>query len=102
MEKAVQSSAHHVEANSQAPRPGETLPGGDPDDLDPAIPRGSSSTILLDEKSMVGARSRNHNPHTTKDGFTIDDVAEAHEWAHTLHADRVAHLMGTNTEYVGG
>lgn len=100
MEKAAQSSAHHVEANSQAPRPGEGLPGGDDGDADPPGIPSAGSTILVNEKSMVGARSHNHNPPTTNDGYTINDVAQAHDWAHTLHSDRVANLIGTNTEYV--
>lgn len=105
MEKAVQVSAHHVESSPQA-RHSDGLPtedGGDGGSDPPPIPHASSTgecQASLDEISPVGARSQtpqNNNPHDGKPSCDVDDV---HIWAHTVPAAKVAHLLGSNIEYV--
>lgn len=97
MEKPVQTSSHHVESSAQA-RLGEGIlaedDGGDP----PPIPSAGSTSKdpeLLNEKSLVGARS----PSTTtthQDGDVVGAVVTIHDWAHTVSTDSVAHALGTS------
>lgn len=98
MEKTVQTSSHHVESSAQA-RLGEGVlaedDGGDP----PPIPSAGSTSKgpgLLNEESLVGARSASTTPisHGDENG----NVASIHDWAHTATFDGIAKALGTSVE----
>jgi hypothetical protein len=104
MEKTVQTSVQHVESGSQTRQDGLQSAADDGGNDPPPIPHASStgkSTVLLNEKQPVGARSQNnkHNHEfstlAVHDSQSVDNVPD---WAHTAAFDRVARLLGTNAE----
>lgn len=104
MEKTVQTSVQHVESGSQTRQDGLQPAADDGGNDPPPIPNASStgkSTVLLNEKQPVGARSQynkhNHDVNTLAVQQT-QDVNNVPDWAHTVVFDHVARLLGTNVE----
>jgi hypothetical protein len=104
MEKTVQTSVQHVESGSQTRQDGLQLVADDGGNDPPPIPNASStgkSTLLLNEKHPVGARSQNNkynhevNTLAVQDSQSVDNIPD---WAHTAGFDHVARLLGTNVQ----
>lgn len=105
MEKAVQTSVQHVESGSQTRQDGLQPTAEDGGNDPPPIPNASStgkSTVLLNEKQPVGARSHNNNKinhevntQAVRHSQNVDNVPD---WAHTVAFDHVAHLLSTNVQ----
>ena len=108
MAKPLASSNHvDVETQHSADQHGGGLPAtddsGDVDDP-PPIPNstfGSTESVLLNDKSKGGARTRNTTT-TNSSIITIDDTnsENIHAHVHTLSAGSVASVLGTDTQYV--
>jgi hypothetical protein len=104
MEKTVQTSVQHVESGSQTRQDGLQPTAEDGGNDPPPIPNASStgkSTVLLNEKQPVGARSHNNkikhevNTYAVQHSQNVDNV---HDWAHTVAFDHVARLLTTNVQ----
>lgn len=104
MEKTVQTSVQHVESGSQTRQDGLQPAADDGGNDPPPIPNASStgkSTVLLNEKQPVGARSQNNKHNHDVNTLAVQqtqDVDNVPDWAHTVAFDHVARLLGTNVE----
>lgn len=101
MEKSSATTTCDVEAHHQQQH-GGGLPS--PDDAgnvdEPPIPSAGSSiasVLLKNEKDADGARTQNSSIISVD---TIIDGSDIHHHAHTLSANSVAGLLGSNIQYV--